>query len=207
MTPRPRPSNPARRSPGAVPPERLGRALALAALAPLAGLALMAGLAGGSLGCRSSGPDDPERPPPFRRVTPPVAFEMLRDAPYLAIVDLRSTAEFRGPLGHINGARNVPMDDLTVRYLELLDLREQTFLVYCGNRECNGETMEFLIGHGFEDAVLIDGGIEAWLADGFGTVERPDGVAEEAAGRRHPHRREAPPRTEMPPPPPARPPS
>jgi rhodanese-related sulfurtransferase len=190
-----------------VPPGRLGRALPLAALAPLAGLALMAGLAAGGLGCRSSGTADPDRPPAFRRVTPPVAFEMLRDAPYLAIVDLRPADAFRGPLGHINGARSVPMGDLAVRYLELLDLREQTFLVYCGSRECNGEIMEFLIGHGFEDAVLIDGGIEAWLADGFGTVDQSDGVEAEAAGGRRRHRRIPPPRTEMPPPPPARPPA
>jgi rhodanese-related sulfurtransferase len=146
---------------------------------------------------------------PFRKVTPPVAFEMLRDAPYLAIVDLRSEEEFRGPLGHLNGARNLPMSELRENYRDLLDLKPQTFLVYCRRDECHGEAMEFLLSHGFDDAVLIDGGIERWIAGGFGTVERSDdGAGPPAEKRRRSdgstrHRAEA----EPPPPDSLRPPS
>lgn len=153
-------------------------------------------------GCRSArDPADPMEQP-FRKVTAPVAFEMLRDAPYLAIIDLREAAAFRGPLGHINGARNLPLSELRDRIRDLNDLRGRTFLVHCQRDECNGEAMEFLLAHGLEDAVLVDGGIEAWLADGFGTVEfSGDGAGLPGRGRHRRsstrHRAEA----ETPPPP------
>ncbi|HEX2251633.1 MAG TPA: rhodanese-like domain-containing protein [Thermoanaerobaculia bacterium] len=116
--------------------------------------------------CRSGRGDEP----PFRRVRPPVAFEMLRDSEDLPILDVRPDAEFHGSLGHLRGARNIPLAELPVRYLELLDLRNRTFLVYCQRDECEPAAMDFLLAYGFEDAMLIDGGIEAWRAAGFGTV-------------------------------------
>jgi rhodanese-related sulfurtransferase len=157
-------------SPAASPRFRApsGRRLAALALAAVAILAVLLAFAA----CRSSrqrAAVDPTEQP-LGKVTPPVAFEMLRDAPYLAIVDLRSAEEFNGPLGHVNGARNLPLADLREKYRDLIDLKVRTFLVYCSRDECRGEAMEFLFEHGFTNAVLIDGGIEAWLAGGYGTV-------------------------------------
>jgi len=106
----------------------------------------------------------------FRRVTPPVAFEILRDSPEVPILDVRTEGEFHGPLGHLRGARNLPLGDLPMRYLEILDLRRETFLVYCHADECDPQVMTFLDSYGFVDAMLIDGGIEAWIQDGYGTV-------------------------------------
>lgn len=153
--------HPARRR----PPRLLALVVAAAAVGAL-----------GTAGCRSARDErvDPSTRP-LRRVTPPVAFEMLRDAPYLALVDVRPAEEFHGPLGHLNGARNLPLAELRERYRELLDLKDRTFLLYCRRDECNAEAMEFLLSHGFPDVVLIDGGIEAWIADGFGTVGRSTG--------------------------------
>jgi len=139
------------------------------AVAAAAALVLLA-----AAGCRSSGREHDEGGGMFRRVTPPVAFEMLRDSPELPILDVRSEAEFHGPLGHLRGARNVPQADLPLRYLELLDLRRETFLVYCRTDECVPGVMTFLDAYGFADAMLIDGGIEAWIDDGFGTVGAGD---------------------------------
>ncbi|HEX2165258.1 MAG TPA: rhodanese-like domain-containing protein [Thermoanaerobaculia bacterium] len=133
--------------------------LAAAVLAPLA-LALAAG------GCRSLAAEGG----PFRRVRPTVAFEMILDSPDLPILDLRPADEHHGPLGHLEGARSFPLADLPRRYLEILELRDETFLVYCRADECEPQAMDFLGAHGFEDAMLIDGGIEAWIAEGFQTV-------------------------------------
>jgi rhodanese-related sulfurtransferase len=107
---------------------------------------------------------------PFRKVRAPVAFEIILDSPEVAIVDLRGRGDFHGPLGHLEGARNVPLGELPRRYLEILDLRDETFLVYCHASECDPEAMDFLRQHGFEDAMLIDGGIVAWIEGGFRTV-------------------------------------
>lgn len=112
--------------------------------------------------------------PPLRQVSPPVAFEVLRDSPDLPILDLRPSEEFHGPLGHLMGAINVPVEDFaaggTGAHGELLRLlRPRTFLVYCA-ASCPRETMQLLRDRGFDDAMHLWGGIEAWLGEGYGTV-------------------------------------
>lgn len=137
--------------------------LARPAAAALAAALLLAALAGA---CRSMRDEDQL----FRRVRPPIAFEMILDTPALPILDLRPVGDYHGPLGHLEGARSFPLADLPRRYLEILELRDDTFLVYCHASECEPEAMDFLDAHGFEDAMLLEGGIEAWVALGFETV-------------------------------------
>lgn len=137
-----------------------------------AGLALVLALLLAA-GCRSVGGGEGQRSRSFSKVRPPVAFEMLRDNPGLAVIDLRSRFEFTGPIGHVKGARSVPLDELPERLPALAPLKERTFLVYCGHDDCGEEGLEILIAAGFREAILMDGGIDAWVMDGFGTVTGP----------------------------------
>ena len=123
--------------------------------------------------CRTVRDRNGDKVAAFSRVRPPVAFEMLRDTPSLPILDLRSRFEFTGPLGHVRGARNVPLDELPERLSELVTLHERTFLVYCDHGECGVEGLEILLAAGYGEAILMDGGIDAWVLDGFGTVTGP----------------------------------
>jgi rhodanese-related sulfurtransferase len=134
-------------------------------------------------GCRSF--RNRERPP-FRKVSPPVAFEILRDNPDILILDLRTRNEFLGDTGHIFRARNIPLERLPERMLEIAPFRDDTFLVYCRESDsCGEEGMAILVSSGFENAMLVDGGIDGWIRYGFRTVlpatpEETDGKA--AAG-------------------------
>jgi len=111
-----------------------------------------------------------ERKPVFRQVTPGVAFEMIRDYPGLPILDVRPHRDFHGPLGHLRSAVSAPAADLPVLLRQLAWMRSETFLVYCHADECEPRVLDFFYSNGYEDAMLIHGGIEAWRADGFGTV-------------------------------------
>lgn len=125
-------------------------------------------------GCRSFGRGgDGERSRAFSRVRPPVAFEMLRDNPGIPVLDLRSRFEFTGPVGHVKGAWSIPLEDLPERLKELSSLKDNTFLVYCGHDNCGEDGLEILLQAGFREAILMDGGIDAWVMDGFGTVTGP----------------------------------
>ena len=142
-------------------------------------------------GCRSL--RGRERPP-YRKVTPAVAFEILRDSPDILVLDLRSLEAFRGDTGHLYRARNMPLDRLPYRLGELSVWREETFLVYCDTAECAEEGMRILISSGFEDAILMDGGIDGWIAQGFKTFlpdsmagRRPGEASATADGRLPPH--------------------
>jgi rhodanese-related sulfurtransferase len=147
--------------------------------------------------------------PPFRKLGPPVAYEMMRDSPGMLIVDLRAAAAFNGETGHVRRARNIPLERLPYRLLEISTFRDETFIVYCDAPSCAEEGMNILISSGFENAVLMDGGIDQWIRDGFKTV-----LPTEAAGRTgpggerlrplRPGEEKAVPETDMPPSPPPR---
>lgn len=147
-------------------PRRAAHAVALAA-------ALAVLLLGGA--CRSSSVLDKEREPrnTFAMVRPAVAFEMIRDYPGMPLLDLRSPYEFSGPVGHVRGAKNVPLEELEVRLEELSGLKDRTFLIYCGHDDCGLEGLKILREAGFEEAILMDGGIDYWVLKGYGTVTGP----------------------------------
>jgi rhodanese-related sulfurtransferase len=112
------------------------------------------------------------RRPPFTVVSPPVADEIVRDAPDVFILDLRSPEEFQGPKGHLRNALNIPLARLPYRLLEIRSYRGETFLVYCNGDECGRAGMRILKESGFEDAILIAGGIDGWLRSGFTSFVR-----------------------------------
>lgn len=138
-----------------------------------------------------------EERPPYRKVSAPIAYEIMRDTPNLLILDLRSQSAFHGDTGHIYRAYNLPQEQLPFRLVELSSFREETFLVYCDTRECADGGMAVLVSSGFENAILIDGGIDGWIASGFRTVLPAELAgkprAETGPGEAETTRRESPP--------------
>ena len=108
---------------------------------------------------------------PYRKLSPPVAYELIRDNPEMLILDLRKPGEYNGESGHLRRARNIPVDRLPYRLLEISAYRQETFLVYCrGGDACGAEGVADLRSSGFENVILMDGGINAWIKAGFKTV-------------------------------------
>jgi rhodanese-related sulfurtransferase len=136
---------------------------------PRAAIILLVVAALASQGCAMLRRRAEERPP-YRKVSPPIAYEIIRDTPGLLILDLRPPRAFHGDTGHIYRAYNIPQDQIPFRLLELSSFREETFLVYCDTAKCAEDGMAVLISSGFENAILIDGGIDGWIARGFRTV-------------------------------------
>jgi rhodanese-related sulfurtransferase len=136
-------------------------------LAPLLILVLLALLLGGcSLFHRRRSPR-----PLYKKLSPPVAYEIMRDNPEMLVLDLRPAQEFNGETGHIRRARNIPLSRLPYRILEIIPFREDTVLVYCGSAgDCGDQGMKILLASGFESLILMDGGIEKWIREGFKTV-------------------------------------
>jgi rhodanese-related sulfurtransferase len=108
----------------------------------------------------------------FRVVSAPVANEIVRDAPDVFILDLRTPEQFQGPKGHLRNALNLPLVRLPYRLLEIRSYRGETFLVYCDGDDCGRAGMRILQDSGFQDAVLIAGGIDSWIRSGFTTFVR-----------------------------------
>jgi hypothetical protein len=61
-----------------------------------------------------------------RRFTDPATLQSrLESGKKVAMIDVRSTEEFRGPLGHIAGSSNIPIAELSAKIKELAEIRRK----------------------------------------------------------------------------------
>lgn len=106
----------------------------------------------------------------FAEVSPTIANEMILDTRQVVILDTRPAAEYRGPSGHIAGAISAPFDTIEKQLPELLPYQNDTVLVY-GANATDGELAARLLSlAGFHNVVHVAGGLDAWIARGYRTV-------------------------------------
>jgi rhodanese-related sulfurtransferase len=146
---------------------RARRHALLAALLALAAAAAL--LAGGCRSVRGWWVRRQASRPPYSIVRPPIAYEVIRDSPGVLILDLRTPQEFFGAIGHLRNAVNIPLARLPYRLIEISSFRGETFLVYCDTQPCAEAGMAVLLSSGFDNGILIEGGIDAWVRYGFKT--------------------------------------
>jgi adenylyltransferase/sulfurtransferase len=85
--------------------------------------------------------------------------EAFRDLPPEAqVVDVREGWEWE--LGHLPGARHIPLGQLPARLGELDPARPVALYCHHGVRSLHG--LAFLRHHGFGEVVHLGGGTEAW---------------------------------------------
>lgn len=83
------------------------------------------------------------------------------------VLDVRSAAEFTGEGGHIPGALNLPLEELSQRLPELNDHKQRPIRLVCRTDRRSAQAARLLADAGFQDARVIQGGMTAWHANGF----------------------------------------
>lgn len=78
----------------------------------------------------------------------------------LVIVDVRQPEEYA--MGHIDGATLMPLDSLPVHFTELP--KGVKLVVYCRSGHRSAQAVTFLLAHGYDRAVSLNGGYTAWVA-------------------------------------------
>ncbi|WP_138858237.1 MBL fold metallo-hydrolase [Inhella inkyongensis] len=96
----------------------------------------------------------------------PQALEEVQPAPQ--IVDVRQPDEFDGPLGHIAGARLLPLEQLTRRVDELQ--RERPVVTVCRSGARSAQAALQLTQAGFPQVANLAGGMLRWRAAGAPVV-------------------------------------
>lgn len=96
----------------------------------------------------------------------------LERADSLAIVDVRGPDEFRGPLGHIPAASNVPVGELPGRLSELRGLRNSPVVVVCRTDKRSANAATLLRDAGFRHVQVLRGGMERWNQRGLPVDDR-----------------------------------
>ena len=80
------------------------------------------------------------------------------------VLDVRTEEEYFGPLGHINGAILIPIDQLENRLSELEIYKNDTIYVVCRSGNRSGIGKDILNKNNFS-AVNVDGGMLNWKVD------------------------------------------
>ena len=106
----------------------------------------------------------------YAEVSPTVANEMILDSRQVVILDIRPATSYRGPDGHIAGALSAPFDTIERQLPELLPYQNDTVLVYGSNSTDGALAARLLSLAGFRNVVHVAGGLEAWIAHGYRTV-------------------------------------
>ena len=81
------------------------------------------------------------------------------------ILDVRETAEFTGPLGHIEGAVLIPLGELAGRLDELR--RDQPVVAVCRAGSRSAQATAILQQAGFGEVANLNGGMLRWRAEGY----------------------------------------
>jgi rhodanese-related sulfurtransferase len=80
------------------------------------------------------------------------------------ILDVRGPDEFDGPLGHIDGARNVPLPDLPLRIAEI-GREAGPVVVVCLTDKRSSQAAASLADAGIRDVTVLRGGMRAWRGE------------------------------------------
>jgi len=80
----------------------------------------------------------------------------------IVVLDVRTAADYAGALGHIEGALNIPLDELPRRLTEIETRRERPLAVICRTNRMSGKAVELLRNTGFKQALLVDDGMVGW---------------------------------------------
>ena len=84
----------------------------------------------------------------------------------VVVLDVRTPADFVGGQGHIAGATNIPLEELGSRLAELGGADRPVALV-CRTDRRSDKAAALLASRGFRRVVVVQGGMTAWLANGW----------------------------------------
>ena len=98
----------------------------------------------------------------WAELSPREAIERLSE---LVVIDVRGEDEFEGRLGHVEGAKLVPLPDLEARIAELP--RSRALLIVCRSGARSAKACALLEAHGFASLANLVGGMLAWNDEGL----------------------------------------
>lgn len=90
--------------------------------------------------------------------------QRLNIEPRMRILDVRSPAEFTGELGHIDGAQNIPVNELPQRMGELDFAKDTPVALVCRTDKRSAQAARQLSNAGFTHVVIVRGGMVQWNA-------------------------------------------
>jgi rhodanese-related sulfurtransferase len=94
-------------------------------------------------------------------VEPPELRRRLAGEGAPIVVDVRGPDEFEGPLGHVDGARNIPLSELPT-HAGALAAEGRPLVMVCLTDKRSSQAAAALLDAGVRDIAVLRGGMKAW---------------------------------------------
>lgn len=98
---------------------------------------------------------------PVPTVSARALWERINSGVATFVLDVRTPEEYNGPLGHIEGSRLIPLQELGTRMHELSDVRNQQVFVVCKGGVRSAQATHLLLNAGYQVS-NVTGGMRAW---------------------------------------------
>lgn len=96
----------------------------------------------------------------YRTVSAKEAYNIIDKRSDIIILDVRNESEYEA--GHIEGAVNIPLNEVKSRFMEeVTDNYQSTILVYCQSGKRSKEASQIISKMGFSDVIDM-GGLSSW---------------------------------------------
>ena len=103
-----------------------------------------------------------------------LAEALAHDAPP-SVINVRSSEEFAGPLGHIAGAVNIPVDLLLANTGLAGSFGDRAIVLVCRTDRRSAKVADALHAGGYQRLAVLRGGMESWNATGLPVDDRSMG--------------------------------
>lgn len=90
------------------------------------------------------------------------AYQLIQTHPDVIVIDVRTPAEWDGPLGHIPNARLMPIQQIEEWAKEIGDWKEKDIVLVCRSGNRSGRAADYLKVQGFKRLMNVQGGMMAW---------------------------------------------
>jgi rhodanese-related sulfurtransferase len=99
-------------------------------------------------------------------LSPEKALDAIKAGNGVQLIDVRTAQEFAE--GHLQGAQNVPLQELKSRLSEILPDRQ--IVVYCMTDGRSRQALKILKAYGYRHPQAMTGGITAWIQASYPIV-------------------------------------
>jgi len=97
--------------------------------------------------------------PGYKSISAQKGLEILETEKDVLLLDVRTPQEYTGPLGHIDGARLIPLQELANRVKEIEQYKDKKVVLVCRSGSRSKIAGNFLVQNGFKNVMEIETGM------------------------------------------------
>ena len=107
-------------------------------------------------------------------ISPVQVKQLLYEKEDIILIDVRTSAEFTGELGHISGALLRPLQEIEEWHTEFSEKKENRFIMVCRSGNRSRVATKYFQDRGYENIQNMSGGMRAWNELSFPTEKLPE---------------------------------